>query len=117
MYENVAKYTTCKIAKWEGIRSQWISPLVKEIDEIGHNVFEVVSQKRKIEDKKLCHAGSAVLQLSKLHLLRFIYWLHDHLIPNSFKIAYLGNLIFLYLCSFQLCNLRYGLGIYHFYKY
>ena len=65
--------------------------MVKNVDAITDDVFEVSSQKRQIKDNKLTHVGSAVLQLSKLHLLRYAHFLHEYLVPNSFKILYLGN--------------------------
>ena len=94
LMENVGKYTTCKIARFENIRKNWISPMMKSIQAIGDdNVFEVNSQNRYIDDDKLSHVGLAVLHTSKLLLMKFIYFLEEMLIEGSYKILYLGMLI------------------------
>ena len=91
--ENVAKYTTTKVSRFEGIKKEWLNPLLKSIDALGeNNVFELNSTKRRIKDDKLNHVGSAVLQLSKLRLLGFIYFLEEMLVEGSYKILYLGKL-------------------------
>ena len=62
------------------------------------DVFEIVKQPKKQKDDKLVPVGAAVLQMSKLLLLKYIYFLEEHLLPGSFKILYLGEFIFfLYL--------------------
>lgn len=94
--ENVLKYKDTKIARFGGIRNEWLMPRT-HISQLGsENVFEVVKQPKSVRDDKLVPQGAAVLQLSKLLLLRFIYFLEDHLQNGAFKILYLGEL-FLYL--------------------
>jgi len=92
LMENVNKYTTCKITRIENIRNQWLNPLLKSVDALGdENVFEVNSQKRRIDDDKLVHLGLAVLHMSKLLLMEFIYFLEDVLEQGSYKILYLDT--------------------------
>ena len=62
------------------------SPLKSEIDDLEY--FEVQQKPRKIIDRKPVHVGIAILQHSKLHFLRFIYWLNAHLVPGSFVLCY-----------------------------
>lgn len=72
-----------------------MNPLMKTVDDIGDGkVVEIVSQKRLIDDDKLSHVGLAVLHLSKLLLMKYIYWLEDVLVKGSYKILYLGNINF-----------------------
>ena len=52
LLENVAKYTTCKITRFENIRNDWLNPMLKSVDAIGEkNVFEMTGQKRRTEDR------------------------------------------------------------------
>ena len=62
------------------------SPLNSDIDDL--EFFEVQQKLRKIVDQKPVHVGIAILQYSKLHFLKFVYWLHDHLVPGSFVLCY-----------------------------
>ena len=89
--ENVSKYTDTKIARWKGIRNDWIKPRTQINQLSNENVFEVVKQPKQTKDDKLIQAGTAVLQLSKLLLLKFVYFLESHLIEGAFKILYLGE--------------------------
>ena len=61
-------------------------PLKSEVDDLEY--FEVQQKPRKIIDRKPVHVGIAILQPSKLHFLRFVYWIHDHLVPGSFVLCY-----------------------------
>ena len=54
-------------------------------------MFEINSKPKSVKDDKLPHVGSAVLQLSKLHLLKFVYFLEEHLKPGAFTILYLDT--------------------------
>ena len=49
---------------------------------------EIELRKRSIKDNKPVHLGVAILQHSKLLLLRFMYDLQKHLIPGSFRPVY-----------------------------
>ena len=109
LLENVGKYTTCKITRMENIRNEWLNPMLKSVDHIGDkNVFEVVSQKRRTDDDKLAHVGLAVLHMSKLLLMQFVYFLEDVLIEGSYKILYLGKFFFLASYIFLSVFLRHG---------
>ncbi len=90
--EDVAKYKTTKISRWDGIRNDWLSPMTSNIVKLNDDVWECTYQKRVIKDNKLSHCGLAVLHWSKVRLLEFIYFLEAHLIEGSYKICYLGNL-------------------------
>ena len=97
--ENVLKYKDTKIARFSGVRNEWLMPRTV-IAQLGEeDVFEVVKQPKSQKDDKLVPVGAAVLQMSKLLLLKFIYFLEDHLVPGSFKILYLGEFLFLYKFS------------------
>lgn len=74
------------------MRKEWISPRHKITQLADEDVFEISSKPKTQRDDKLSQVGNAVLQLSKLLLLRFIYFLENHLIQDSFKILYLGEL-------------------------
>ena len=95
LLESVKKYMTCKITRFEYIRNEWLDPMLKSVEAIGdQNVFEVYGQKRRIDDDKLVHLGLAVLHMSKLLLMEFIYFLEDVLEEGSYKILYLGKILF-----------------------
>ena len=97
--ENVLKYKDTKIARFSGVRNEWLMPRTV-IAKLGEeDVFEVVKQPKSQKDDKLVQVGAAVLQMSKLLLLKFIYFLEEHLVPGSFKILYLGESLYLYKFS------------------
>ena len=89
--EDVSKYMTTKITRWDGIRNDWLNPMTRQIVRLADDVFESTYQKRVIKDNKLSHCGLAVLHWSKVRLLEFIYFLEAHLIEGSYKICYLGK--------------------------
>ena len=73
------------------MRKEWLNPRHKIAQLDTSDVFEINSKPKSVKDDKLPHVGSAVLQLSKLHLLKFIYFLEEHLEPGGFKILYLDT--------------------------
>ena len=89
--EDVAKYKTTKITRWDGIRNEWLNPMTSEIVKLADDVWETNYQHREIKDDKLSHCGLAVLHWSKVRLLEFIYFLEAHLVEGSYKICYLGK--------------------------
>lgn len=111
--ENPSKWTNTKISRWEGIRNDWISPRSAIVQLSEENVFELTKKPHSQKDNKLVHLGtgisilnidykfivqnsypdkgSACLQLSKLLLLKFVFFIEEHLIPGSYKICYLGE--------------------------
>ena len=94
--ENVLKYSDTKISRFSGIRNQWLMPRTVISKLADEDVFEIVKQPKQQKDDKLVPVGAAVLQLSKLLLLKFVYFLEDHLVEGSFKICYLGEFFFVY---------------------
>ena len=89
--ENVEKYSNTSISRFENMRKEWINPRARISQLTDENVFEINAKPKSIKDDKLSHVGNAVLQLSKLHLLKFIFFIEEHLLPGSFKILYLGK--------------------------
>ena len=45
--------------------------------------------------------GLAVLQMSKLLLLKFVYFLEEHLIEGSYKLLYLGMFIVIFALNIK----------------
>ena len=92
LMEDVTRHTQCKIARFEDIKTDWLSPLMKNIEQIeDHNIFEINSMKRRVDDSKLTHCGLAVLHMSKVQLMGYIYWLEEMLTEGAYKILYLGK--------------------------
>ena len=90
--ENVSRYTDTSISRWKGIRNEWLKPRTHIHQLSTEDVFEIVKQPKVTEDDKLVPTGLAVLQLSKLLLLRFIYFIEEHLIEGAYRILYLGKI-------------------------
>ena len=86
----MSRYKDTKVTRFNGMRKEWLSPrcTITQLDE--EDVFECVQKPKSQKDDKPSHVGLAVLQLSKLLLLQFIYMLEEHLIEGAFKILYLG---------------------------
>ena len=59
-----------------------------ELEDGSCEMVEVKLQKAKIEDKKPIVIGNAILQYSKLLLLKFAYFLERVLLEGSYKICY-----------------------------
>ena len=57
-----------------------------EIGETGY--YESVIERKTIVEDKPIQVGQAILQTSKLHFLRFVKFLNDFLIKDSFKFCY-----------------------------
>ena len=89
--ENVEKYSNTSISRFENMRKEWINPRARISQLSDENVFEINAKPKSIKDDKLSHVGHAVLQLSKLLLLKFVFFIEEHLLPGSFKILYLGK--------------------------
>ena len=92
--ENVTKYSCSKI-----VPDFKLEKCVRHALHIDHtqlmtedinsdDIFEVNQKPRRVIDDKPIMLGQAILQYSKLHLLRFVYFLYDHLIPGSYRLAY-----------------------------
>ena len=59
-----------------------------ELEDGTCEMSEINLQKPKIEDNKPIAVGNAILQYSKLLLLKFIYFLERCLVKGSYKICY-----------------------------
>ena len=93
LLENPYRHTETKIVTDEKLKDYIRNPLISnhqsletQSGEFGLN--EVVMQKKIIDDKFPMHVGNAVLQHSKLHFLRFVYFLWEHVTPGSMRLVY-----------------------------
>ena len=93
MIENPSKYSNTKISRFTSMRKEWISPRHKITQLADEDVFQISSKPKTQRDDKLSQVGNAVLQLSKLLLLRFVFFLEEHLIKDSYRLLYLGKLL------------------------
>ena len=57
---------------------------------MSDNIYEVTKTPTTIIERFPIHCGNCVLHLSKLLLMRFVVFLYDFLIPDSFKFIYTG---------------------------
>ena len=73
------------------MRKEWLSTRHKITQLAENDVYEICSKPKSQKDDKLSHVGSSVLQLSKLLLLKFVFYLEEHLMEGSFKILDLGK--------------------------
>ena len=64
-------------------------------------MFEITKQPKCQDDDKLMPTGLAVLQMSKLLLLKFVYFLEEHLIEGSYKLLYLGMFIVIFAMNIK----------------
>ena len=116
----MSRYTDTSISRWKGIRNEWLKPRTHIHQLSSEDVFEIVKQPKVTEDDKLVPTGLAVLQLSKLLLLRFIYFIEEHLIEKSYKILYLGKISLLFFTFLKYSIkiiLRYGFHLSKPHKY
>lgn len=51
-------------------------------------VKEFIWREDKIFDDKPVQIGQCILQMAKLLLAKFVYWIDDHLEPGSFQLTY-----------------------------
>ena len=93
LLENPIKYTQAKIIGEDKVgkylkklRLQGLEPLETEDGDLPF--FEVTQTKKRVDDSFPVHIGNAVLQHSKLHFLRFVYFLHKYLVPGSIRLVY-----------------------------
>ena len=100
--ENVSNYTkTDIITDKKKLKRLVESPLSKQISflesESGERgLHEVVSEQRKITDRKPVHIAVCILQNSKLMLLKFVDFLRTYLEEGSYSLVYGGSNIFNY---------------------
>ena len=91
--ENVGSHTRVKYVNEERLWKEVAKPLLRKETEITNEnsepiVFELRFDKRIVKDDKPVHFCVAILQYSKLLFMNFMYFLHDHLEPGSFKPTY-----------------------------
>ena len=92
--EQVARYTNTKIIGQDKLEKNIPHALYvdhfglqTEYDD-GDDIFELTKKPHRISDDKPVMIGQAILQYSKLHLLKFAYFLYYHLKPGSFRLVY-----------------------------
>ena len=56
--------------------------------QISENFYEMTKTPTSFVEKYPLHCGTAVLHMSKLILLKFVKFLYDFLIPNSYEVVY-----------------------------
>ena len=110
LLQNPARYTSAKIVSEKKVgkyarklRMQSCQALETENGELPYH--EVIMGKHRIEDSLPVHIGDAVLQHSKAHFLKFVYFLHKFLVPGSIRLVYcdtdsIGNL-YIYTIDFN----------------
>ena len=55
------------------------------------DLYELTKSKKSATDKIPVHVALFILQLSKLHMLRFLDFLYDHLISGSYALLYMDT--------------------------
>ena len=85
------KFTRSFITTEKGFNDQIRRISFKSGTQHSENFFEVNKVPPKITERFPLHAGNCVLHLSKLILGRFVVFLHDHLISDSYSFIYTGN--------------------------
>lgn len=96
MCERVADHTkTVILTSAKKLTQKLKSPLYKRdallTTENGDDIHEVIMDPRKIQDRKPVHSGLAILQHSKLMLLKFVEFLRVYLKTGSYVLVYGGN--------------------------
>ena len=89
--ENPDRYTNCLITSdQKQVHTKLMSPFYQSMRDltVDEEVVEILYRSKKIDDSKPIQVGQCILQLAKLLLLRFVYWLDDHLEPGSFQLTY-----------------------------
>ena len=90
--ENPERYTKCLITSDpKKQHDKCISPFylsMRDLTVDDEEICEIMYRSKKIDDSKPIQVGQAILQLAKLLLLRFVYWLDIHLKPGSFQLTY-----------------------------
>jgi len=84
------------------------------------SINEVIMDHMSVTDDFPVHVGNAVLQYSKLHFLKFVYFLWEHVIPGSIRLVYcdtdsIGKFIynmFLYIHVYTLEYIHVYISVY-----
>ena len=108
-FKNPSKFTRTSITTKNGFERMAKNANFKSGHRLSSNFYEITKKPSGFTEKYPIHCGTAVLHMSKLILLRFMNFLHKHLIPDSFEIVYSGKL---YLFISRIKDfLRYRLGM------
>ena len=73
--------------------------------EYNVDLFELTKAKRAISDKIPVHVAMFILQQSKLHMLKFLDFLYEHLIDGSFRVLYMDTDSFTFSLADDIPNL------------
>ena len=88
-FKNHNKYTKTRLTTEKG-RSRAAQQMnFKSAKSLSENFVEVTMNQPGTE-KNPIHCGLCVLHLSKVILMKFIMFLHEFLIENSFELIYTG---------------------------
>ena len=55
------------------------------------DLYELTKAKKTISDKIPVHVAMFILQQSKLHMLKFLDFMYDHLVEGSFRLLYMDT--------------------------
>ena len=69
------------------------------------DLLELTKAKRSISDKIPVHVALFILQLSKLHMLKFLDFLYEHLIHGSFRLLYMDTDSYTFSLADEIDNL------------
>ena len=91
--ENPSRYTKCTITSdHKTVEKITNSPFFVSMRDLTTNeeddVAEITWKPDKIFDDKPVQVGQCILQMAKLLLLKFVYWIDEHLLPGSFQLTY-----------------------------
>ena len=90
--ENPGRYTKCTITSDHyTINKRTASPhfvSMKDLTIGDVEAVEIIWRSKKIFDDKPVQVGQCILQMAKLLLARFVYWIDDHLEAGSFQLTY-----------------------------
>ena len=62
-----------------------------ECEDMESGITEIISAQSRVVDNKPVHIGITILQYSKLLMLRFVRFLNEHLVKDSFSLVYTGK--------------------------
>ena len=59
--------------------------------QLSENFYEVTRKSSRYDEKYPLHCGAAILHMSKLILLKFVIFLEENLVEDSFELVYTGK--------------------------
>ena len=90
------------IKKHTSILLEDIQPILTEYEV---DFYELTKAKRSITDKIPVHVALFILQLSKLHMLKFLDFMYEHLVEGSFRVLYMDTDSFTFSLADDIPNL------------